>query len=49
MQEHYFLLYCIARYKKIAVDLNFYEGINNTQSVTVRKENIIFGVFDACK
>jgi hypothetical protein len=48
MQEHY-LLYCIARYKKLAVDLNFYESINNTQGVTVRKERIISGVFDACK
>jgi hypothetical protein len=39
MQEHY-LHYCIARYKKPAVDLNFYEGINNTQGVAVRKERI---------
>jgi hypothetical protein len=43
MQEHY-LLYCIARYKNFAVDLNFY-----TQGVTLRKERIISGVFDACK
>jgi hypothetical protein len=48
MQEHY-LLYCIARYKKLAVDLNFYEGIKITQGVAVRKEMILFGGFDACK
>jgi hypothetical protein len=48
MQEHY-MLYCIARYKKLAVDLNFYEGINNAQGVAVRKESILCGVFNACK